>query len=172
MNNFNRDRMAEYLDLKALYKKTGRVDWIPEKAFPSEKVFCLVGTNRGDYEVAKGLSRAFAGHGSDGLVRIENAWVCGVRANGQPSDPSAKAYVYRSHSGYFGIVNSEDSYQNLIRFLFGDVRIDIRLDVDRVTLPEPVQEAEAEGKVRRSTRSINWKCSPRHAASCGTSRAE
>jgi hypothetical protein len=161
MNNFNRDRMAEYLDLKALYKKTGRVDWIPEKAFPSEKVFCLVGTNRGDYEVAKGLSRAFAGHGSDGLVRIENAWVCGVKANGQPSDPSAKAYVYRSHSGYFGIVNSEDSYQNLIRFLFGDVRIEIWLDVETVTLPEPVREAEADGKDINALYQLEVLASPR-----------
>lgn len=161
MNNFNRDRMAEYLDLKALYKKTGRVDWIPEKAFPSEKVFCLVGTNRGDYEVAKGLSRAFAGHGSDGLVRIENAWICGVKANGQPSDPSAKAFVYRSHSGYFGIVNSEDSYQNLIRFLFGDVRIDIWLDVETVTLPEPVREAEAEGKEINALYQLEVLASPR-----------
>lgn len=161
MNNFNRDRMAEYLDLKALYKKTGRVDWIPEKAFPSEKVFCLVGTNRGDYEVAQGLSRTFAGHGSDGLVRIDNAWVCGVKASGQPSDASAKAYVYRSHSGYFGIVNSEESYQNLIRFLFGDVRIDIWLDVDAITLPAPVQAAQADGKEVNALYQFEVLASPR-----------
>ncbi len=143
-NNFNRDRMAEYLDVQALYKRTKRVDWIPEKALPSERVFCLVGTNRADYEVGQGASRTFAGRGSDGLVRIENAILCGVKANGQVSAPVAKAFVYRAHSGYFGIVNSEEAYQNLTRFLFGDVRVDIWLDVEEIRLPEAVRtEAEA-----------------------------
>ncbi|MDE2413806.1 MAG: hypothetical protein KGM60_03525 [Comamonadaceae bacterium] len=139
MNNFNRDNMAQYLKLDALYQKTGRVDWLPEDAFPSERFFCMVGTNRADYEVALGLSRAFAGHGSDGLVRIENASVWGVNAKGQVSSPSATAYAYRSHSGYFGIVNSEESYQNLTRFLFGDVRVDIWLDIASVQLPPEIQ---------------------------------
>ncbi len=30
MNNFNRQNMAGYLKLEALYAKTGRVDWLPE----------------------------------------------------------------------------------------------------------------------------------------------
>jgi hypothetical protein len=82
INNFNRDRMSEYLNLRKQYQNTKRVDWLPEETFPSEKVFCLIGTNRSDYEASKGLSRTFAGNGSDGLVRIENAWVCGVKADG------------------------------------------------------------------------------------------
>src|SRR6185503_15645865 len=109
--------------------------WISEDDLPSERMFCLIGTNRSDYETAQGLSRTFVGHGSDGLVRIENAWLCGVRPDGQASPPVAKAFVYRSHSGPFGIVNSEDSYQNLARFLFGDIRVDIWLDVEDVRLP-------------------------------------
>lgn len=161
MNNFNRDRMAKYLSLEALYKKTGRVNWLPETAFPSEKVFCLIGTNRNDYEVAQGLSRTFVGHGSDGLVRIENAWVSGVKANGQPSGPSAKAFVYRSHSGYFGIVNSEESYQNLVRFLFGDVRVDIWVDVEEIRLPKEVQSAEATGKEVNALYQFEVLASPR-----------
>ena len=92
------------------------------------------------------MSRTFAGNGSDGLVRIENAWVCGVKADSQESIPTAKAFVYRSHSGYFGIVNSEESYQNLIRFLFGNVRVDIWLDVDDIHLPEDVKREEDAGK--------------------------
>jgi len=78
-------------------------------------VFCLVGTNRSDYQVAEGLSRTFVGHGSDGLVHIENAVVCGVKP-GEPPRQAAKAFVYRSHSGFYGIVNSEEGYQNLTRF--------------------------------------------------------
>lgn len=142
MRNFNREYMAEYLNLKALHKKTGRVDWLPEEAFPSERFFCMVGTNRADYDVAMGLSRAFAGHGSDGLVKVENASVWGVNAKGQFSAPCATAYAYRSHSGYFGIVNSEEAYQNLARFLFGDVRVDIWADVDSVRVPAAIKDRE------------------------------
>src|SRR5690606_37236211 len=93
-----------------------------------------------DYEVAAGLSRTFVGHGSDGLVRIDNATLRGVKADGTISDPCAKAFAYRSHSGYFGIVNSEEAFQNLTRFLFGDVRVDIWLDIEDIRLPAPVQQ--------------------------------
>lgn len=139
MTNFNRAEMAKYLHLEALYKKEGRVDLLPEKAFSSERFFCMIGTNRADYEVAMGASRTFAGHGSDGLVRIKNASVQGVNAKGQMTEPCAKAYAYRSHSGFFGIVNSEEAYQNLTRFLFGDVRVDIWVDVHEVRLPKGLQ---------------------------------
>jgi hypothetical protein len=145
INNFNRERMAEYLDLKPLFKKTGRVDWIPEEYFPSERVFCMVATNRGDYDAAAGLSRAFAGNGSDGLVRIANASVWGVNARDVYSAPSATAYAFRSHSGRFGIVNSEEAYQNLARFLFGDVRVDLWVDVEGVRVPQELEAADAQG---------------------------
>ncbi len=142
MDNFNRKRMAEYLDMKDLYKRKERVDYLPESAFPSSRVFCMVGSNRGDYEVAKGLSRTFAGNGSDGLVRIANASVWGVDAAGEVTAPSATGYAYRSHSGFFGIVNSEEGYQNLTRFLFGDIRVDIWVDVASVTLPQALQDKD------------------------------
>ena len=145
INNFNRERMAEYLDLKAVYKKTERVDWIYEESFPSERIFCMVGTNRSDYDVAAGVSRTFAGNGSDGLVRVANASVWGVNAQGVFSAPSATAYAYRSHSGRFGIVNSEEAYQNLARFLFGDVRVDLWADIDEVRVPQELEKADAKG---------------------------
>jgi hypothetical protein len=169
INNFTRDRMAEYLALKDIYKKTKRVDWLQEEVFPSNRVFCLVGTNRGDYAVAAGISRTFAGHGSDGLVRIENASVWGVNAKGQTSAPCATAYAYRSHSGYFGIVNSEEAYQNLVRFLFGDVRIDIWVDIEDIRVPQELEEADEEGtlnglyqfEVLASPRGSRWYLSRR-----------
>jgi len=150
ISNFNRTRMAGYLDLQAWFDRTKRVDWIPE-AFPdtlfgASRTFCLVGTNRMDYEVAQGLSRTFVGNGSDGLVRIENATLSGFTANGTPSGPVAKAYVYRSHSGFYGIVNSEESYQNLTRFLFGDYRIDVWIDVDDLRLPADVRSKADAGQ--------------------------
>jgi len=145
MNNFNRDRMAKYLNLESVYKKTGRVDWLPEECFPSERFFCMIGTNRSDYEAAMGLSRTFAGHGSDGLVKIGNASVWGVNSKGKLSTPCATAYTYRAHSGCFGIVNSEESYQNLTRFLFGDIRVDIWLDITSVQLPSELQGKPVDG---------------------------
>ncbi|HTF87631.1 MAG TPA: hypothetical protein VK843_04420 [Planctomycetota bacterium] len=145
MSNFNHETMADYLNIKALFKKTKRVDWLPEESFPSKRFFCMVGTNRNDYGTAAGLSRTFAGHGSDGLVKIENASVWGVDAKGKFSAPCATAYAYRSHSGFFGIVNGEDSYQNLVRFLFGDVRIDIWLEIDKVELPDELRPLAKEG---------------------------
>ena len=55
---------------------------------------------------------------------------------------AAKAFAYRSHSGYFGIVNSEEAFQNLSRFLFGNVRVDIWVDVEDIRLPNAVKQAE------------------------------
>jgi hypothetical protein len=135
MNTFNRDKMAEFLATPAV---DGRVDCLPANIQPpAERFFTMVGTNRGDYEVAKGLSRTFAGHGSDGLVRIDNASLWSLDAQQKPR-PVASAFTYRSHSGFFGIVNSEEAYQNLVRFLFGDIRVDLWFDVESVTLPPDI----------------------------------
>lgn len=161
MNNFNRGRMTEYLDLKSEYKKTGDVDWIPEDRFPSERVFCMIGTNRMDYGVAMGFSRTFAGHGSDGLVRIENATLKGMKADGTISTPCAKAFAFRAHSGFFGIVNSEEAYQNLIRFLFGDVRVDIWVDVEEIRLPKEVAQAAEDGQEISALYQFELLASPR-----------
>jgi hypothetical protein len=161
INNFNRERMSRYLAMEDIYKKTGRVDWLPEKAFPSERFFCMVGTNRSDYEAGQGASRSFVGNGSDGLVKIANASVWGAKANGQLSAPCATAYAYRSHSGFFGIVNSEESYQNLIRFLFGDVRVDLWLDVDEIRLPKDVENAAKAGKEVNALYQFEALASPR-----------
>lgn len=54
----------------------------------------------------------------------------------------ATAYAFRSHSGFFGIVNSEEAYQNLARFLFGDVRVDIYLEIESVMLPADLEKED------------------------------
>lgn len=142
IDTFNRNNMAKYLNLLPSFKKDGRVDWLPEAMFSSKRFFCMVGTNRADYDVAFGLSRTFAGHGSDGLVKIENASVWGINSKGEVSTPCATAYTNRAHSGFYGIVNSEDAYQNLTRFLFGDVRVDIWVDIDNVQLPIEIKNKQ------------------------------
>lgn len=149
INNFNRKQMTEYLGLP---RNSERVDSLGGK-FDPQRFFCLVGTNNRDYEVAWGASRRLAGEMSDGLVRIENATL----------QDAPRAFTYRSHSGAFGIVNSEEGYQNLVRFLFGDIRVDGTLEVDALPLPPSVQKAKDSGKEIRASYYFEATVSPRGA---------
>lgn len=139
VDNFNRQRMEAYLDLPK-GNDLGEI-----RHFPAERVFNLVGTNSHDYLVANGLSSALVGDASDGLVRISNATTLAKDAAGNIVQ-SPRAFVHRSHSGYYGIVNSEEGYQNLVRFLFGKVRVDGYLDIADITLPIEVEKQRKEGK--------------------------
>src|SRR5512143_1165892 len=121
MNNFNRGEMRKYLGIT---DKNVGVNSLDGK-FDPRRFFCLVGTDSKDYEVARGASRLLAGELSDGLVRIENAYVTGA----------PRAHVHRSHSGPYGIVNSEEGFQNLRRFLFGNVVVDGVLAIEDLPLP-------------------------------------
>ena len=119
--NFGDKRMRQFLALtphQDLGSLNGR--------FPTDRTFCLVGTDSRDYDAAGGLSRRSVGPISDGLVQIQNATVRGA----------PRAFVYRSHSGHYGIVNSEEGYQSLQRFLFGDVRASLLLDNVETTVPK------------------------------------
>ncbi len=148
INNFNRDVMADYLGLD----QAERIDTLDGKYEPN-RFFCLVGTNHKDYEVAMGASSALAGETSDGLVMVENATVQGA----------PRAFVYRSHSGPYGIVNSEEGYQNLTRFLFGNVRVDGFLEVEDVPLPPSVEKTRQEGQEVRASYYFESTVSPRGA---------
>jgi pimeloyl-ACP methyl ester carboxylesterase len=164
-NNFNRQKMAGYLDLP-------KGDDVSEvKNFPADRIFNLIGTNARDYSVAGGISAWAAGDASDGLVRIENATTHGVGANGEEVG-SPRAFVHRSHSGPYGVVNSEEGYQNLTRFLFGALRVDGILDIDDITLPTEVQAAHDAGKpvhasyqfeIAASVRGVQWQMTRREA---------
>lgn len=133
---FNREVMADYLGLpRADGGAPARVDGL-DGAFPPERFFCLVGTNYRDYSAFFGLSQKGTGPMSDGLVMIRNAAVRGA----------PRAFVHRSHSGHFGIVNSEEGYQNLRRFLFGGLRVELDLEAERITLPPAVQRKKDAGQ--------------------------
>lgn len=112
-DTFGPDTMRRFLSLtkkQELYEfKAARED------MNEDRIFCLVGTNYKDYVIW--VSKQAVGPASDGLVAIESAYV----------QNSARAYVDRAHSGPFGLVNSEEGYQNLTRFLFGDVRFEASL---------------------------------------------
>ncbi len=139
VNNFNRDRMASYLDVP----KGDDVSVV--RNFPPERIFNLIGTNPRDYTVASGLSSWAAGDASDGLVRVTHATTHGPGADGKDVG-SPRAFVHRSHSGHYGIVNSEEGYQNLTRFLFGELRVDGILEIDDISLPQEVQKSLQDGK--------------------------
>jgi len=165
INNFNRERMAKYLAVP----KGDDVSIV--KNFPPERIFNLVGTNPRDYTVGGGISAWAAGDASDGLVRIENATTHGPGSDGKDVT-SPRAFVHRSHSGHYGIVNSEEGYQNLTRFLFGALRVDGILDIDDITLPVEVQKAHEDGKTIRasyqfeiaaSVRGCQWQMTRREA---------
>jgi hypothetical protein len=149
MNNFNREKIADYL---ALPGNPERVDSL-NGTFDPTRFFCLVGTNNKDYNVAAGMSKKLAGEMSDGLVKISNAVISG----------SPRAYVYRCHSGNYGIVNSEEGYQNLTRFLFGDFQVDGYLEVEDLPLPPTVRKAYNNNKEIRASYFFEATVSPRGA---------
>ncbi|MFB6889296.1 esterase/lipase family protein [Kitasatospora sp. NPDC056327] len=110
--------------------------------FPLDRVFCMVGTDSADYDVAHGISAAAVGPRSDGLVQIENAQVTGAN----------RAFAHRSHSGRYGLVNSEEGYQNLRRFLFGDLRA--RADLVGTRLPTGDEDVTWQAEVRLKVRGL------------------
>lgn len=124
MDNFNRKNIASYL---------GFDDNEPHQvhslngAFDPSRFFCLVGTNYKDYNAAKYA----VGPMSDGLVKIKNATV----------QHAPRAYTHHSHSGHFGMVNSEEGYQNLVRFLFGNTIVKGILEPTHLPLPPSVKKA-------------------------------
>lgn len=129
IDNFNEDRMRTYLKLPS-----GSVKSLGE-AFDPNRFFCLIGTNQRDYTAGMGMSSAAVGPSSDGLVQIKNAYV----------DGAPRAFVHKSHSGHFGIVNSEEGYQNLRRFLFGEFQVDVFLRINDINLPAYVQKEKDKG---------------------------
>jgi hypothetical protein len=129
--NFNRDRMREYLKLPQSDSSVN----VLGGAFPNDRFFCFIGSDYKDYAAFMGLSKHATGPMSDGLVMMTNAYV----------DGAPRAVDYRSHSGHYGIVNSESGYQNLRRFLFGERRITATLQVDELPLAKPIQEKKDAG---------------------------
>ena len=166
VNNFNREKMAGYFNIKVPKNaKSENLDVATVTGdFPAERIFNLVGTNPADYLVMRGISSWAAGETSDGLVRTENATTYGLSKDGVRVDSPA-AFTHRSHSGHYGIVNSEEGYQNLTRFFFGALRVDGILDIDDLTLPADVQAEYDKGNEVRasyqfeivaSVRGVQW----------------
>lgn len=149
--NFGSKRMREFLALPSEGKENNNSLHSLNGCYPEERFFCLVGTDARDYNVAGGLSRWSVGPLSDGLVKIEKASVSGA----------PRGYIHRSHSGPYGIVNSESGYQNLRRFLFGDIRVLVEMRDVVVTLPKKVEKKKLQGKAIRASYHIDVNASVR-----------
>ena len=122
---FRPEKMRDYLslgtktasgdELDALVKTLG--DPKSPYAFPPQRCLCVIGSDHQSYNAV----RAATGNHSDGLVKQDRAFITG----------SYTARVHRAHSGPRGIVNSYESFENIRRFLFGDVKVRLELaDID------------------------------------------
>ena len=127
---FSPEKMYGYLTPGRKFGDRSPEDWdpqsIPAEVFDTNDVFCLIGTDSKDY----GASKVAVGPKSDGLVRIEHAYV----------RKAHRAFIFKSHSGSYGEVNSEEGYQNLRRFLFG--RWQVRVDLIGLPTYAEIEKAE------------------------------
>ncbi len=100
-------------------KGTDEEDFKPQQLlnFDPERFLCVIGTNDLDYDVGGGVVRLLAGPASDGLVPLDRAWV----------SKALRVYVYRSHSGRYGLVSSAEAWGAVERFLFGGLRARVQL---------------------------------------------
>jgi hypothetical protein len=125
-DTFGPKRMRQFLNMPEA--ADDELHHLGSSTFPAERCFSLVGTNFHDYEVT--ASKISVGPGSDGLVMTRHAFI----------KNSNRAYIHRAHSGPFGLVNSEEGYQNLQRFLFGDTAVKVSLTglaINRAALKLP-----------------------------------
>lgn len=128
-NIFKEKRMRSYLKLGDEYDVHSLGDLESRFAYPVKRCLCIIGSDYGSYNATREITGAF----SDGLVKQDRAYV----VTG-PIPPKGEQYpnvrtafwanVHRAHSGRKGIVNSFESYENLQRFLFGNLMVEIRLN--------------------------------------------
>jgi hypothetical protein len=128
---FNPKKMLVYLKLsKDNYEAHSLGDPASPTAFPVKRCLCIIGSDYHSYGAIKSATGAF----SDGLVKQDRAYVvAGPKPPEGQQDylPERQCYwanVHRAHSGYRGIVNSYESYENLQRFLFGNTRVEVALE--------------------------------------------
>ena len=98
------------------------------RSFPVKRCLSIIGSDYRSY----GATKELTGNFSDGLVRQDHGYVVSGPKPADGSDypddrRSFWANVHRAHSGYRGIVNSYESYENIQRFLFGDTKAEICL---------------------------------------------
>jgi hypothetical protein len=136
--NFNRKVIRDYLGLPKVAGDAPANDLAG--ALDPERTFCIVGTNWRDYDQP---SKAVTGELSDGLVMCKNAYMVDTSTGVKRHSP--RAFVSRAHGGPLGMVNSEEGYQNLRRFLFGDWRVDAEIRLEGICAPTNLVNALHDG---------------------------
>nr|WP_068891101.1 hypothetical protein [Pedobacter panaciterrae] len=130
---FKAPAMRKYLSLNTKQA----INSLGDSQFSIEKCLCVIGSDYLSYGDVKTLTGSY----SDGLVKQENAFlISDTDSKGGIMPVPKKAYtanVHRAHSGNKGIVNSIETYENVQRFLFGDMKVNIALtDVEITTKQE------------------------------------
>ncbi|WP_345954377.1 hypothetical protein [Mucilaginibacter sp. PAMB04168] len=144
---FRPKRMREYLqldDLKNPQSESRNEDnykydlhSLGKSTFPVKNCLCVIGSDYGAYSAIKHVTGSF----SDGLVKQDRAYIVSGEkpVSGTQYDENNVAFyanVHRAHSGYRGIVNSYETFENIQRFLFGDLGVRIALRDIKIQTPE------------------------------------
>lgn len=127
---FNAEFFARKMGKKSDDKRTPDQFLGDTKAFfDPERVLCVVGTNHRAYggvmgsvtraanQVVSWLQGKEANH-SDGLIKQSSAALAGAY----------KAFVHKPHTGRDSLISCRESFELAARFLFGDVRVRLRLE--------------------------------------------
>ncbi|HVO75687.1 MAG TPA: hypothetical protein VMT35_16770, partial [Ignavibacteriaceae bacterium] len=132
-NIFKEDRMRSYLMLQEKNGSNYKYDINslgPQNtkfSFPIKRCLCIIGSDYKSYNLVKEVTGNF----SDGLVKQDRAYIVAgeVPADGHYKEEMKPFWtnVHRAHSGFKGIVNSYESYENIQRFLFGNIKTEISL---------------------------------------------
>jgi len=130
---FHERRMRQYLKLPEEYGF--EVNSLGKSGFPVKRCLCIIGSDYHSY----GKVRYATGGFSDGLVKQDCAYIVSGPKPEKEYDEKNVAYyanVHRAHSGYRGIVNSYETYENIQRFLFGNLMIRLSLGDIKFLDPE------------------------------------
>jgi len=125
---FMEKRMRDYLKLPEDFD----LHSLGNSNFPVKRCLSIIGSDYKDYNGVKYVTGGF----SDGLVKQSNAYIVSGKKTTGEYDEEHRAYfanVHRSHSGHRGIVNSYETYENIQRFLFGDLKIRVSLNNLKIT---------------------------------------
>jgi len=137
-NIFEEKRMVQYLKLLKGYQPHSLGQENSGYAFPVKRCFCLIGSDYESYTAAQHLTGSF----SDGLVKQDRGYVVAGKPDAKgkyaKEQKSFWANVHRAHSGRRGIVNSYESFENVHRFLFGDVKAELYLE--NIELGQPAEK--------------------------------
>lgn len=132
---FSEDQMRGYLKLGKNFDVHSLGPENGPNVFPVKRCLCIIGS---DYHSYGAVQRVVGNH-SDGLVKQSRAYVVSgpkPKDGDYPDERTAfYANIHRAHSGRRGIVNSYESFENIQRFLFGNIKAQISFEDIKIKSP-------------------------------------